>query len=205
MISKKLHLELIKKWSKIGKVYQGRTKRVMDRLKWFDRHLSLLDGKYVLEVGCNAGLMAVDICKHADIYVGLEKKKSYFSQALCTAWHIINDINPGVVWFYNMKLSEYVEQNCETRNSYDAMKKSESAIVLSRVLYYLKDKDIEVLKGILENCKVALVFCGSTNERKLNKYGFHKAKNTKRFFEDNGFKFEVDLVHSRYFGGVAVR
>jgi len=195
MISKKLHLELINKWSKVGKVYSLRNKRVIARLKWFDKHLELLDGLNVLEVGSNSGLMAIDICKHAKFYIGLEKKEVYYRQSLQTLTYALDSQKAH---FCNLRLSEY------DHNVFPFSTKL-YGVVLSRVLYYLKDGDIEVLKDILKNCKVALVFCGSTNERKLNKYGFHKAKNTKKFFEDNGFKFEVDLVHSRYYGGIATK
>lgn len=196
MIDKKLHISLINKWSKIGKVYSLRNKRVIARLRWFDRHLKLLDGLRVLEVGCNSGLMAIDICKHAKFYLGLEKKETYYRQSLQTLSHVLDSQKAH---FSNLRLGEYGHNNIFLGST------EPYGIVLSRVLYYLKDNDIEVLKNILKNCKVALVFCGSTNERKLNKYGFQKAKNTKRFFEDNGFKFEVDLVHSRYYAGVGTK
>ena len=195
MISKDLHNTLINKWSKVGKVYSLRNKRVIARLKWFDKHLELLDGLNVLEVGSNSGLMAIDICKHAKFYIGLEKKEVYYRQSLQTLTYALDSQKAH---FCNLRLSEY------DHNVFPFSTKL-YGVVLSRVLYYLKDGDIEVLKDILKNCKVALVFCGSTNERKLNKYGFHKAKNTKKFFEDQGFKFEVDLVHSRYYGGIATK
>lgn len=192
MISKKDHEKLINKWHKIGHVYQRRNKRVIQRLKWLGKHLHLLDGLNVLEVGSNAGLFAVDICKHARYYIGMEKKENYYKQSLITMQKIDNG------WFYNIGIEDFCDYDCCRIKGLDT-----DGIVLSRVLCYLSDKDIKVLKSILGDCKVALVFCRSAKDRKKNSYGFHKMENVAKFFEDQGMKFEVDLIHERYFAGVA--
>lgn len=209
MISKELHNKLINKWSKIGKIYQGRNKRVVTRLRWFDKHLTLLDGLNVLEVGCNAGLFAIGICKHCSWYVGLEPKENYYKQALITKEYINHSLglapfHADVAFFFNRGLKDYFDKD---KNWLMPNKKlmAPNALILSRVLYYLTNEDIEALKVILKTCKYALVFCGSAKDRGNNKYGFHKAENVGKFFEDNGFKFEVDLVHERYFAGVALK
>jgi hypothetical protein len=199
MVSKKTHENLIKKWKKVSpKVYQLRTKRVIDRMKWLDKHLHLLDGLNVLEVGSNSGLFAIDICKHCNRYVGLEPKVNYYKQLLITEKHI-HEICDDFGWdykceFYNMTLDVFTEYYLHLPD----------VLILIRVIYYLSDKEIEKLKQILKSCKYALVFCGSAKDRKNNSYGFHKPENVAKFFEDCGMKFEVDLVHDRYFAGVAI-
>lgn len=198
MISKKTHESLIKKWKKHGKVYSIRSKRVIDRMKWLNKHLHLLEDMNVLDVGCNSGLFAIDICKHCNWYIGLEKKKNYYKQSLITKEYInkelgIEPFHTDSVFFLNLGLGDWDRYH------------KPNAVVLMRVLYYLKDKEIDILKEILKNCKYALVFCGSVKDRKNNSYGFHEIQNVGKFFEDQGFKFALDYKFDRGFGGVAIK
>ena len=191
MITKDQHKKLISKFK--GKVYQKVSPRVRERLSWEANMAPLLKNKRVLEIGCNAGIQAIEFSKHVEQYYGIEKKEIYYNQAIITKKE------------FKLKNVEFVRMAVEDF----ALTHNINAIVLSRVLYHLSQHEIEILikANILLQCDIALIFCGSKpkGDRDHNNYKFHKPKNVAKFFKDVGMDFEINLVHDRYFAGVATR
>jgi len=85
MISREAHEELMKKWP--GRIY-ATPGRVTKRLTHLEGLLPMLKGKNVLELGANAGLHALEICKWASYYTGVEPSPAYAAQ-----WHITMQYN----------------------------------------------------------------------------------------------------------------
>jgi len=166
---------------------------VRERLSWEANMAPLLKNKRVLEIGCNAGIQAIEFSKHVEQYYGIEKKEIYYNQAIITKKE------------FKLKNVEFVRMAVEDF----ALTHNINAIVLSRVLYHLSQHEIEILikANILLQCDIALIFCGSKpkGDRDHNNYKFHKPKNVAKFFKDVGMDFEINLVHDRYFAGVATR
>jgi len=194
MITKKQWAKLLKKWD--GKVYQRPNERVIQRLKWFSKKAKLLKGLNVLEIGCNAGLMAVDANKYVNMYIGSERKEEYYQQALVTkkscklekcTFIKAGFFDAGVFAFENFD-------------------NSDTAIILSRVLYHLWDKDVKLVLEYLYACNIAIVICGTKGKgRTHNDYDFAKPENVTKFFKSVGMDFKIDYKHERFFCGVATR
>jgi len=184
----KLYRKIISRFSK--KVYQNLNERVVQRLNWWIKTASLLKNKTVLDCGTNAGLFAVEGCKYASHYFGIDKKSNYLAQAQKTKE--VAKLDNAT--FLNVSLGQF------------AATVKFDAIILSRVLYHLDEHEINLLRDdILPKCEIALVICGSKpkGERNHNSYKFHKEKSVEKFFEDSGMKFKVNLRKERFFCGIA--
>ena len=185
---KRLYQKIISRLT--GKVYQTLNPRVKQRLRWLQSTAPFLKNRTVLDCGCNAGMFAIQVCKYANHYFGIDKKSKYLQQALVTKE--VAGLDNAT--FLNVSLGQF------------AANVKFDAIILSRVLYHLSQEEVELLRDeILPNCEIALVVCGSKpkGERNHNDYKFHKEKSVKKFFKEAGMDFVVNLTHERFFAGIA--
>ena len=193
MITEKKWKELVKKWSKIGPVYQI-PRRSHDRLKHFcDNCVPLLKGKTVLEIGANAGVFGYCIMESAKRYIGVEpgnkisrKKKNktdYFKKLMITR----QEIKGHVAMMLNYTVKEFCTK-CEEKDFNDY-----NALVMCYALYHLSDKEIDFLVyKILPKCDLVIIQNREQSRKtKHNRYKFYKSKNVVKFFEENGYKTEV--------------
>ena len=189
MITKQKWAELVKEWSVVGECYQI-PRRSKDRLKHFcEVCLPHLEGKKVLELGCNAGLFGYCIAEVAEAYCGVEpgnkiKKKGkkpktdYFAQALITERHML-EFNPQVV-FFNETIKEFCKRDVEG---------TFNAFVACFALYHFTDKELNLLKEhVWPKCDVVIIQ-NRTQKRptRHNSYKFWKDKNIVEFFYNQGF------------------
>jgi len=188
MITDKKWKEMVKKWEKVGPVYQI-PRRSRDRLKHFcDNCLPLLKRREVLEIGCNAGVFGLCISEVAEKYMGIEpgnkisrKKKNktdYFEQALITRKE------SKKMQFLNYTVKEACGVIDEIK--FDSL-------VMCYALYHLSDKEIDLLKEkILPRCDLVIIQNREQPRKtKHNSYAFYKSKNCVKFFEGQGYKVEL--------------
>lgn len=194
MIDMDLYNEMLKKWYKVGDVYQE-PRRVLYRLEHFEKYcLPFLQDKDVLEVGCNAGIFGFHIAQVARAYLGLEPankvrdkskkrppKTDYFKQALITKEYIENK-NAA---FLNQTITELCDGPIEVPKI--------NAFVACYALYHFRDKELDLLKKhIFPNCEVIII--QNRNQKRPtehNSYKFWKDKNVVAFFEEMKFSCEV--------------
>lgn len=190
MITESKWKELVKKWEKIGPVYQI-PRRSHDRLKHFcDVGLHFLKGRKVLEIGANAGLFGYCIKGVAKSYIGLEpgnkisrKKKNktdYFEQALITEQEF------GGRMFLNQTVKEFINDE-KYLDDFDTL-------VMCYALYHLSDKEVQLLKEkILPKCEFVIIQNREQKRKtKHNSYKFWKSKRVVKFFKELGY--EVTLL-----------
>lgn len=186
MIPKDLHKQLFDKW--VGRKYSSRD-RIKKRQLHIEPLLMLLKGRNVLEIGCNAGILAYEICKHAKTYIGLEPDKDYYSQAVLVKRYLPQ------AEFCNEGLSDR-QYACD-------------AVVICVALYLLSPKEIEYLKTVLANCDIAIIQERSANRpstKMYNAYKLHEPKRIRKFLMGCGFHAEVYFsLGQKYFEVVGVR
>lgn len=149
--------DLLKEWP--GKVYQLKNSRVRERYKFVRDNAEHFRNKKVLDIGCNAALFATILADKVESYWGLEKEGKYFNQANMT----VKKIGKQDIRVIKTRFGEL-------NHVLDV-----DALILSRVLYYLPDEDIEFLQDkYLPRCNVVLFICGAIEKKKrVNSWGFH--------------------------------
>jgi len=193
MISKKLHKKLISQWK--GKQYQNRNKRVLQRLSWFHDNAFVLRGKHVLELGCNAAILAIEVMKYAKSYVGIEKKSVYHKQALKTIE--VAELNPRFVSALKYTVQEFEE---------DAFKYN--ALILSRVLYHFSEEEVKLVEDIcLPKVDIVMVVSGAEEKKGVrhNDRKFWIMQNMIDFFLENGFRLSINYKNKKFYAGIARR
>lgn len=162
--------ECARSWKKRGlKPYQrtksGRTREIL-------KHMHLLAGSTVLDIGCNDGLYTALAALHAVRVIGLErnarpfKKSSEFKQALG-----MNNLT-----FIRRPLLEFIERG-------DHIGYGINAIIATGVLYHLDDADTAALKRkLLPVCTRILVSSKENKGKSNNAYHMEKHVNILKFF-----------------------
>ena len=131
----------------------------------------------ILEVGANSGIFAVDMCKLADSYTGLEKDPMYYEQAIQTAKFIDNP------------KAKFIKADLNDWSAMPAHPLYDTFVGLF-VVYHFYNPEVAIWREeILPECdKVVLQLRNGGRKTIKNKYGFHKPHNTTRFLHDAGFK-----------------
>jgi len=169
---------LIKKWH--GKIYHVPNKRVVERYNFIKRNAKLLTGDHVLDLGCNAALFAVPIMKYADYYIGIESEEKYYRQADITQKYVKNVL----IVKEDIDAVDFTNVYC-------------SALIASRILYYLSDKTIErIRKQLLPKCRTVLLINGMRpKKKKCNSWDFWKPSAGTKFLE--GFDGKLEIGHEK--------
>lgn len=186
MIDKKIYDEIKKKWAEVGKIYQT-WRRIEKRMPILLRNVDLLEGKDVLEFGCNAGVYGYEISRIAKSYFGVDAGDHFIEQAKITKTYMEN---PNVD-FQVGKVKDFIkaELSRELQIPYNAL-------FASYLLYHLSNKEVELLsRYVLPKCDVVL-FPIRTKKRKIwrvhNWYFFYKPENVEKFLSKNGFECSID-------------
>lgn len=195
MISKKKHDALMKKWEKIHAVYQ-RYSRLETRMPLFLKYIKCLEGKHVLELGCNAGIYGYEIAKIAKSYVGVDQGDCYIKQAKITQV----DMDMKNATFLCRPVKGFVR---------DCMKHPDNAppinaVFATFVLYHLKDKETDLLaENILPRCDTVLIMTRTSKRSPWKRYNsrkLHKIKNVEIYLKENGFKCKSEMHPTGKFG-----
>jgi len=153
--------------------YQGTDRFINTVVPHFRPYLKHLDGKDVVDVGSNAGLLSYEISKIAKSCLGVEPLLEYYEQALIT-----NCYTKGNCIFLNETIEKFSDRNDVNYN----------ALFASNVLYHLKDKGVDAIRKILKNCDTALLFSRENKPKKKNRFDLYHWKNIQTFLEEEGFK-----------------
>lgn len=200
MIDKQTYQKIAKGWK--GSVYQNYG-RMQVRLPFLSEEVfPLFKDKRVLEIGCNAGVPAYEICKYAKAYVGVESERGYYSQALVTRKAIEN----AEVEFLNMSIKTFVKRL--VRGTIDS---KFDAVYCSYVLYHFCDQEVKMfLKEILSRCDLAVVptrkvLKGRDYSHK-NKYWLRTPKNVEKLLKGAGLVCKtVWPPNKKYFCTIGTR
>lgn len=181
MIEKKTYETIAGEWK--GSVYQNYG-RMQVRLPFLSKEVfPLFSGKHVLEIGCNAGIPAYEICKYAQAYTGVESERGYHRQSLVTRQFIDN---PNVE-FLNMSIKTFVKRI--RRND---IKSNFDAVYCSYVLYHFCDQEVRMFeKDILSKVSLAViptrkVIKGRDYSHK-NSYWLRTPRNVEKLLKNAGF------------------
>ena len=163
------------KWK--GKKYQTWDK-VSTRLDLLGKILDDLEGKSFLEIGANAGIVAHEVAPYVSKYVGVEADLHFYRQALNTRKHAKH---LGDVSFYNRTFGRFAHK-CEEK--FDV-------IYTSNVLYYLREKELKILKEeFLPHCQMMInVFRARKKKDGRNHQKLYTCENIAKCFDE--FKFKV--------------
>lgn len=170
MITKEEYKQISSEWE--GDIYQ-KWKRIKVRLKFFCTFVDIFKDRNVVELGSNAGLYGYEIAKVARSYVGVEIGETFYKQSLITKKYIKN----SNVAFCNLSAEIFLHFN-----------KSVEALFICFTLYHLSDKEIEMLKEILPNCRIVFIQTRSRKRRsEKNSYKLWKPNNVNKFLKEAGF------------------
>ena len=161
--------EISKQWR--GVIYQGWPN---PKYKKVTRHIDVFQGKRVLDIGCNAGVITYDIAQCAAEWVGLEKDQGFFEQAEITGRYIGT---PGR--FVHMSLAQFLEHGDFDYN----------ALYGSHVLYHLQHSELDAIqKVMMPRCDV-VAFIASFSRQRRDK--FSQAEYIETWIQDGGMRTEV--------------
>lgn len=179
LIPKIIYNKISKKWDKKIKVYQTHG-TVKERLEFASKHLSILEGCKVLDIGCNAGMFIWSIMQHAKSLVALEKQEKYYTQAQITIKCLQS------LWGNNKTVAVY---NTTFKNYALNQKLDFDALVASFVLYHLNNEEILLLKEkVLPLCKKIVIPTRAKERRsQINSLALNREENVKKLFSEAGF------------------
>ena len=210
MISRKKWDAIVQEWETIGPAYQI-PRRSEAKLKFFlDNAIKYMEGKNVLEIGCNAGIFGYHIAQVAQTYTGLEPgnllkhpkcskkereerlrknppKTDYFEQALITKLYM-----PDNSVFVNRTITDFIEHR--EKYKYDTF-------FACYALYHFTNSELSRLcEYIWPECDTVIIQTRHQDRpTRHNKYKFYKPEKVKRFFESLGFKVQhlVPVVRAK--------
>jgi len=195
MLTKEEYKKLSADWAKHSVVYQ-KYERYTTRFPTLKKHLDVLAGKDVLEVGANAGLAAYEIVKTARSYVGVERATGYWQQSLETQKQMENKS----VQFLNMSVKSFVK-----RHKAGVLTMPVNACYLSYVLYHFEDKEVEMFKDYVLPMLDVIVVQSRFAKRNIkgrtkhNRYGFWHPDNVEKYLKSAGFKTTLEWHKDKKF------
>jgi SAM-dependent methyltransferase len=185
--------KFVRKMNRIweGRVYQSWEKE-WRRLKHFVKVAPVFQDKKVLEIGCNAGLQALELLQYARSYIGVEKVDEYAKQAAIT---LSFSVNSNWELLVGKRFDQFFT---------DIDKMDFDTYYGSFILYHMNEQELVFLKEkILPRCYLAVIFT-RTHDRKneKNPYRLNRMENVVRLLEDAGFKTETQWGDRKIFHGV---
>ena len=142
--------------------------------------LTEINNLYLLDLGCNAGLISIVASQIFKKVFGIDRKKYFIDKA---------DISKTVFenFNYNIKNIEFTNINFEDYVLSGFFKKNGmNAIIGLQVLHHMTKNEIDILEDVIKNVK--LFITSGYRKRKTGSWsGLHKTKIVAKFLEDNGF------------------
>lgn len=189
MLDEHLCAEIAKHWK--GRVYQEWS-REKYRLMHFEKVAPVFRDLRVVDMGCNAGLHAVQVCQYAASYLGIERKREYHLQALETRKFIEH---PNCT-FVRANAVEYVMSR---RPDFDAL-------LLSFIVYHFSDSEIADLRDqILPNVPLVVVYNRVDRPTVKNSYDLHLHEKMLAFLKGCGYETEFNWGRKALFYSVIGR
>ena len=173
MISQGEYRKIRKHWK--GRVYADDW--IFPRLKEFVEHGQVLKGKKVLDIGCNAGMFGIEGARMAESYIGMEKGKQYYEQALITQKHMPNK-NTQIVFADLLTMPKDLDFN---------------ALMLLFVVYHFYPPEVKVFRDeVLPKCDTVVAQLRDGPRKTIkNHEKFHHPNKYTRFMEKAGFGSKV--------------
>jgi 2-polyprenyl-3-methyl-5-hydroxy-6-metoxy-1,4-benzoquinol methylase len=194
MIDKKIYAKLREMWK--GRIYSNPCVFTgnNNRMEAFRKYKKWIRGMDVLEVGCNAGMFALEMSDVVKSYVGIEREKWYYKQALETQKLISN--------------KDYRFICCTLADIPNDL--SFNAFVGLYVTYHFSNDDMRAFETrVLPKCNVVFLQV-RTNKRKRikNRYGLESPRRIARFLIANGMnvvKYKTQPITGKYVTIIAER
>lgn len=178
------------KWDKKIKVYHY-WGTINHRYNLVKKHLPLLKGKNVLEIGANSGMLMWSLMNYANSLVEIEKQKKYYQQCLITK----NCLSKS-----KFQANTVAVINDDLKNYYEHLTDSNfNALYVSFVLYHLNNEEIKIIKDILLKCDVVIVPNRNKERGKQkNSYFLNRPEKIKKLLKETGFKVTIDYPDKDY-------
>lgn len=174
-------MKISKQWE--GRIYQKWSKEKHRLLHFVEHaHDKIFQGLNVVDIGCNAGLHALEICRYAQSYLGIEARHEYYLQACKTREFIKNHE-------CNFICANGINYIMEHQPKIDAL-------LLSFVMYHFTDEEIGKLREtILPNIPLLVVYNRVNRPTIKNSFDFHLYDKMLAFLNSLGYK--TDFVWGR--------
>ena len=146
-------------------------------------------GSSVLDIGCNSGQNSLAVSFYAKSVTGCEVQEVAYRRAQKAKSFMSEEFDMSHVEFFNEDFSNKLEPNID-------------AIMACKVLYWVGDKNISILKAFLQNKSKFRMFIHTVPGREkvtTNSYnGMIEVEDVKEFLHDCGFAEveEWDFVSS---------
>ena len=154
-----------KTYIKLKALWKGHVYQVWPNLKveTISAHIDVFKNMDVVDIGCNAGILTYNLAQYANSYLGVERDKVAYKQALVTQKFIST---PGQ--FYNLSISDFISK---VPGGYNAA-------FASSVLYYFSESALALMKKImLPKCKVVLFVSRENKPKYVKKTWLQKHNN----------------------------
>lgn len=174
-----------------GRIYQQWSKERY-RLLEFRGVARSFKGLHVVDMGCNAGLHAFDVCDHAKSYLGIELDKEYYRQAQETRKFITH---PDCV-FVRANAIDYVLRQQPKMD----------ALLLSFIIYHFSNDEVGTLRDrILPTVPFLVVYNRVDRPTLKNSWNFQDPDKTKAFLREAGYKIKLHWGHKERFYRIIAR
>lgn len=170
-MKREIYDELYKLWSKYGKPKDAFE---MGRLYRIVQCIPHLRNRIVVDLGCRTGRLTYELAQYAKAYIGVEREKIFFKQALITQKYIDT---PGA--FVNCSVERFL---LSTPPWYDAL-------FASNILYHLTPREMRLIEEVMfPRCRVVIVMSKEEKRKESRCNEMHKAENIRLWLEQAGFK-----------------
>jgi len=147
-MNQELYRKISSRWK--GRKYQGSTNK---KTKYTLSHAHLLQGKTVVDIGCNAGINSYDLLEYADKVIGVEYDEHYYNQSLITQKFATKPLE-----FVNCSMKVFFAQDHEY-----------NAAFASCVLYHLSTEEIDMINEIMiPKCDIVIFVSREDKKKKKN-------------------------------------
>lgn len=173
VMNKEIYNQISSKWKK--KRYQKSTGK---KQKYTLSQIHLFQGKTVVDIGCNAGIVSYDILKYANKVIGVEYDEYYYNQALVTQKFVTKPL-------------ELI--NCSMRNFLIDCDCRYNAAFASCVLYHLSTEEIDLINDIMiPKCDIVVFVSREDKKKKMNNpYDLQYWVNIEKMLNKHNMSVEV--------------
>ncbi len=147
--------------------------------------IHLFEGKTVVDIGCNAGVVSYDLLEYADKVIGIEYDEHYYNQALITQKFATKPLE-----FVNCSMKDFLSDGTHEYN----------AAFASCVLYHLSTEEIDLINELMiPKCDV-VIFVSRENKKKKknNPYSLQNWVNIEKMLIHGGISVEVTNEESNW-------